>query len=106
MLVGSTLDSALIVEKLSSQSAVGVGVASNGNEEEEESEIKGSVEGDSGWCVSDVICDIIAVALTSVRRSIVTATRGTCVAMEMSVADRGAESLESSSPFPMIPKKI
>lgn len=48
MLVGSTLDKALMVEKPSNQSAVDVGIASNGDDDdEEESDIDGSVEGDS-----------------------------------------------------------
>lgn len=107
MLVGSTLDRVLMVEKLINQSAVGVGVASNGNDDkdDEESAIRGSAEGDSGWNVSGLIYELIVVALTTARRSIVVATRGMSVAMVTSVAERGAESLESSSPFPIIPEK-
>lgn len=109
VLVGSTLDRALMVEKLINQSAVGTGVTSNGNDDDEEddvSDIKGSAESDSGWNDPVLIYDVVAVVLLTVRRSIVTVTRGMTVAMETSVVERGAESLESSSPFPIIPEKF
>lgn len=108
VLVGSTLDRVLMVEKLINQSAVGTGVTSNGNDDEEDdvSDIKGSAESDSGWNDPVLMYDVVAVVLLTVRRSIVTVTRGMTVAMETSVAERGAESLESSSPFPIIPEKF
>lgn len=106
--MGSTLDSALMVEKLINQSAVGVGVASSGSDDEDdddESAIRELLADDSERNVLVPMDEIVAVALTTARRSIFAATRGMRVAMETSVAERGAESLESSSPFPIIPEK-